>query len=159
MFGTAVLYAELSFRARYQQTEPGEIYELSQNKFWLSNLRFFDERALEYWFPSSTLNTGDRLHRVHDISIVLYSPIYGFRGNLKKDLLGRYGVGIVCDVSGRKDDSGFAEDLGRKCAEQDILLGSSMFDGECGRAIGATLENEGPAGLQYGLGPSTRTIR
>lgn len=68
-----------------------------------------------------------------------------FFGSGKSSLLGRYGVGIVCDVSGRKDDSGFAEDLGRKCAEQDILLGSSMFDGECGRAIGATLENEGPA--------------
>ena len=73
MFGTAVLCAELLFRARYQQTEPGEIYELTQHKFWLSDLSFFDERALEYWFPPSMLNVWDRLYRVHDISIVLYS--------------------------------------------------------------------------------------
>ncbi len=66
-------------------------------------------------------------------------------GSGQSSLLGRYGVGIVCDAIGRKDDTGFAEDIGRKCAEQDILLGSSMIDGECGRAIGATLESEGPA--------------
>ena len=64
-------------------------------------------------------------------------------GSGPSSLLGRNGVGIVCDTRAISDEAGFAEDLARKCAGQDILLASSMINGECGRAIGAALENEG----------------
>ena len=64
-------------------------------------------------------------------------------GSGQSSLLQRNGVGIICDARTRRDETAFAEDLGRKCAEQGILLTTSMIDGECGRAIGAALEGEG----------------
>lgn len=57
-------------------------------------------------------------------------------------LLIKNGVGIICDSGTKSDRTDFARDLGQKCAQQNILLASSMIDGGCGRAIEVALENE-----------------